>query len=46
MYVYDVTLGIQVQNMKMDFNTGGTWNRGRAMNTNDRIGFLKKNQMF
>ena len=33
-------LGVKVRNMKMDFNTGGTWGRrhlgsGRAMNTND-----------
>ena len=26
-------LGVQVRNMKMDFNTGGTWRR--AMNPND-----------
>ena len=26
-------LGVKVRNMKMDFNTGGTWLR--AMNTND-----------
>ena len=28
-----VLLGVKVRNMKMDFNTGGTWRR--AMNTND-----------
>ena len=28
-------LGVKVRNMKMDFNTGGTWVLGRAMNTND-----------
>ena len=26
-------LGVKVRNMKMDFNTGGTWRW--AMNTND-----------
>ena len=28
-------LGVKVRNMKMDFNTGGTWRRVEAMNTND-----------
>ena len=31
--VLSFTLGVKVQNMKMDFNTGVTWRR--AMNTND-----------
>ena len=31
--MYKYNLGVKVRNMKMDFNTGGTWRR--AMNTND-----------
>ena len=31
-------LGVKVRNMKMDFNTEGTWRR--AMNTNDDFFFI------
>ena len=32
-FSWNISLGVKIRNLKVDFKTGGTW--GRAMNTNN-----------